>query len=114
MQAVLTVNTGGQTIVIVRRVESGRDSHGNPVYAVTRTPVGGCSVQPLTSNEQLAAGAQVHGRWRLFAPAGLNLDGIDAIEANGRTYEIDGEAQEWPDLEGRADHVETFLRRVTG
>ncbi|TDD54585.1 hypothetical protein E1286_05185 [Nonomuraea terrae] len=98
----------------MRRVESGRDAHGNPVYTQTRTAVSGCSVQPLTTNEQLAAGAQVQGRWRLFGPAGLNLDGIDAIEVNGRTYEIDGEAQEWPDLSGRADHVEAFLRRVTG
>jgi hypothetical protein len=108
------VFTGGQSITLVRRVESGRDAHGNPVYTQTRSTVGGCSVQPLTSSEQLAGNVQVQGRWRLFAPAGLDLDGIDAIESGGLTFEVDGEAQEWPDLAGRRDHVEVFLRRVTG
>lgn len=110
----MTVDVGNQDITLIRRVESGRDAHGNTIWSTARETVDGCSVQPFTSTETLLGGAQVQGRRKLFAPAGLNLDSVDAVEVGGVQYEIDGDAPDWPDLSGAADHVEAILRRVTG
>jgi hypothetical protein len=105
---------GGTTVTLVRRTVSGTDAHGEDVYTLTREDVAGCQVQPVSSAEQLGTGDTVTTRYRLFAPAGVDLDAVDAVEVDGRSYEVDGETSRWSDLLGVPHHVEAFLRRVTG
>jgi hypothetical protein len=105
------VNPLGATVVDVihnaldeygGRTETGRDSYP------------GCSVQPVSSTEQLSTGDQTVSRWVLYGPPSLVAEPVDQLAADGITYEVDGEIQLWRDLDGTPHHVEAFLRRVTG
>src|SRR5690606_25390642 len=42
----------GETVVLLRRTQSGRDGHGNPVWSTAEIPVAGCAVWPTGSTEQ--------------------------------------------------------------
>lgn len=110
---------GTQTIIAIRRIRSGRDGHGNDTYTEQREPIGGCSFQPAATlggnaDERLVGGDQLSNRWYLFAPAGVDLSHIDAIEVDAVRYELETPAVPWPDIDATVDHVEARLRRVSG
>lgn len=104
------MNLGATTVVVVHhkvdeyggRTETGRDSYH------------GCSVQPVSTTEQLDTGDQTTSRWALYGPPDLAAAPVDQLRADGVTYEVDGEIQLWRELDGTPHHVEAFLRRVTG
>lgn len=105
---------GRQAVTIVHRTDGPPDALGVPTRVETETAVTGCSVQPLSTDEQLSDVDEVITRWRLYAPAGLPMTAIDAVIFDGARYEIDGDPQTWSDLGGRPHHVECYLRRATG
>ena len=78
------------------------------------------SVQPSTSRE--AGGEpreQVVTGWRVFTPAGVDLDVLPSDRFridNGAVCEVIGEVARWPHpiKRGRVHHVEFDLQRVTG
>ncbi|MFC0546929.1 hypothetical protein [Kutzneria chonburiensis] len=105
---------GNQTVTLVRRVRAGTDDYGEDVFTTERVMVEGCSFQPVSSAEQLGTADRVVTRYRLFAPPGTDLDAVDAVEVAGQSWEVDGDAENWPDLAGAAHHVECYLRKVEG
>jgi hypothetical protein len=68
--------------------------------------------------QQVAAGDAHDGRvqqtgWRVFLPAAVELDGVDAIRIDGELLELDGDP--WPvrhPRTGAVHHVEAAVRRV--
>lgn len=101
---------GAQTVTVVHQAI---DAYGDRTET-GRATVHGCSIQPLSTVERLEAGDQVITRWTLYAPITLDAGPIDRLIVDGVTYELDGDLQLWRGLDGRAHHVEGFLRRVTG
>jgi len=110
----MTPYIGRQVVTIVRRSDGPPDHLGVPTVVETETQVPGCSVQPLTTAEQISDVDQVVTRWRLLAPAGVVMTATDAVIADGVRYSVDGDPQPWTDLGGRPHHIECFLRRATG
>jgi hypothetical protein len=79
---------------------------GTPTQASTR-----CELQQLTSTEAGEAAIELTV-WQAFFPAGTVLSGADAIQVDGETYELLGDA--WPvrhPRTGRESHVQAQVRR---
>lgn len=111
----MTAFTGRDTVVIVRRVMGAPDNLGVPTRIETREVVWNCcSVQPLGTDELLSDVDRVITRWKLYAPADVNLTSTDAVESNGLLYEVDGDPQIWADVRGVPHHLTCLLRRATG
>jgi len=78
------------------------------------------AVQPATSRESTTEPRdQVITGWRVFSPAGVDLDVLasDRIRLeNGVVCEVIGEVGRWPHpiRRGAVHHVEFDLQRVTG
>jgi hypothetical protein len=105
------VNLGAHTIT-VRRAVSAEDAYGNAERnwaTATSVTVTGCSMQPVTGQEQTVGQDTIVSRWQLFAPDGTDLLATDRVEFNGDAYEVDGEVQRWgfPPL----SHITALLRR---
>lgn len=105
---------GQQTVTGVRRTWGAPDALGVPTRIDTPVEITGCSVQPLSTAEQLSDVDQVTTRWKLYAPASAMLTVTDAVIVNGLTYEIDGDPQTWSDQCGMPSYTECLLRRATG
>jgi hypothetical protein len=78
------------------------------------TTITGVSLQPMPSSEYERGREAVLTAWRLYAPAGTDLEAGDRIVYDGDTYDIEGDSQNWPSPTGQLDHVEAVLRRVVG
>jgi hypothetical protein len=105
---------GRQAVTIVRRSDGPPDALGVPTVVETETAVTGCSVQPLSTAEDISDVDQVITRWRLYAPAGITVTATDAVIADGTLFSVDGDPQTWPGLNGTPHHTECYLRRATG
>lgn len=103
-----------QTVTVITRTRVGEDVLGNDVYEDTETVVTGCSVQPLGSEEQLGDRDTVMSRWQLWAPADIPLTATSRVRHDGHVFEIDGEPQTWPGVDGRPHHVTAILKTWTG
>jgi hypothetical protein len=102
---------GAQTVTIVHLEQNEYGDH----VETGRATYSGCQVQPLSSVERIDPGSdQVISRWTLYAPPSVQASPVDRVIAEGVTYELEGELQLWRGLDGRPDHVEAVLRRVSG
>lgn len=111
----MTIAPGLASVTLVRRQVTGRDAYGQDVYTPSETTVTGCAVLPASSGEQLGSADRIVTRYELYAPAGTDVDAVDAVVlADGTRWEIDGEPERWPDAFGNPHHVRCYLRRVTG
>ncbi len=108
---------GAQTIV-VWHAPSTQDAYGNMVLdwrSAVPTTVEGCSVQPLTGDEQQPTGRDaLTVALLLLAPAHSLIEGVDRIEHGRDTYEVDGPVERWPDPAGGTSHLQCRLRLVEG
>lgn len=105
---------GHQTVTIVHRSAGPANDLGIPATVETQTTVDGCTVVPLTTQEEVSDVDQVVTRWRLFGPPDMAVTVTDAVIVNGLEYEVDGDPQVWPDFRGVPHHLECYLRRATG
>ncbi|WP_433145071.1 phage head completion protein [Actinomadura nitritigenes] len=69
----------------------------------SRTTVEAC-VEPNGTGEATGGRDTVTVHIRVFLHPGTEVKATDRIEWNGRTYEIDGEPQRWPDPTGGGEH----------
>lgn len=107
------VPLGYDTITIVHRSDGPPDDLGVATVTETQTVVTGCSVQPLSTEEELSDVDRVVTRWRLFAPPDTVLTATDAVLVAGVLYEVDGDPQVWT-WAGTPHHLVCLLRRATG
>ena len=94
------------------------DDHGAEVRDwdgdVDDHTVTGCSIQPLTGAEILANRNAVQAQWRVYAPAGADVEATDHVAFGGHDYEVVGEPLRWQSPTGTLDHVELLLNRWEG
>lgn len=107
---------GNKTVTGVRRIPGAPDRLGVPVDSEVTFDIPDCSFQPFATPQELLSNVDLsQSLWKLFAPAGTGLIVTDAVRIDGKTYEILGDPQEWPDpISGVTHHVEIWLRRATG
>jgi hypothetical protein len=104
-----------QTVTGQRRVQTGDNRYGNPVYESEEVDLPGCSFQPLDNTlETHDDQDQVTSRWKLYAPPSIDLTSLDYITVNGVLYEFDGQVMVWPGPTGIPHHAEAFLKLVEG
>lgn len=101
--------------VVRQRASTTEDVHGNQVpdwNSPTSVTIGGCSVQPGATEEDLGGREAVAIRWTILAPAGVDVLATDRIVVNGVPYSVDGEPARWGT--GVLDHTKIFLKRWEG
>lgn len=105
----------GETVVFLRRTETGRDGHGNPVWSITEHPAEGCAVWPTGSTEQVQGQDQTSERLTVLAPYGTRILSTDQVKVYGLVYEVVGLPSAWRSpLTGTRAGVEVRLERVQG
>lgn len=105
----------GDTVVLLRRTQTGRDGHGNAVWSVSETPVAGCAVWPTGSTEQIQGQDQTNDRLTVLAPYGTLILPTDQVKVYGLVYEVVGLPSAWRSpLTGTRAGVEVRLERLRG
>jgi hypothetical protein len=112
----VTFPVGNQTVTAVSVTFGPPDQLGLAQRIETLIPIPACSFQPIDTSEILGDIDVVTSRWRLYAPASVNLKAVDAIITpwDGLRYDVLGNPMVWTDLFGRVSHQEVILRRATG
>lgn len=100
------------TVLLVKRVQTGTNQYGQPVYSVVETPCP-AEVRPLGGDEAIAAAQQVITRFRVFLPPTTVLAATDAIKWRGIRYELAGDVEPHT-FRGQVHHFEVLVERVTG
>lgn len=112
----MNLNTDlGSEVITIRRAPEVTDTRDNSKYrdwtTATSTVVTGCMVQPFLMSNKLVVEDNLQREFasqffRVWFPAGTDLDYADRLEWRGGVYDIYGEAGTWVDFEGNEDHVQ--------
>lgn len=97
---------------VQRQVQTGVDRYGTPKYATQDVQFRG-ELQPLDSDEFLAAQDQVKTRCRVLAPVSTGLKATESVKVDGQVYQVTGDPLVHR-LGGRKHHLEAVVTRVTG
>jgi hypothetical protein len=90
---------------LVQRDATGEDALGDPTYGLVETATV-VELQQVGSGEDLDGGL-LTSRYRVWLPADAPIDGWDAIEVGGETYELDGDPNPvWNPSTQSVHHVE--------
>jgi len=105
-----------ETVTLIRRTVTGRDSDGNDMYTDTESPFAGTVFSPAGSTELVQGQQQVsehdHFTWVEVVP---DLTAVDAIRRpNGYVYEIDGSTAPSPSPLTGLTVLRVNVNRVTG
>lgn len=105
----------GETVTLLRRTQSGRDAHGNPVWATSEISVDRCAVWPTGSTEETQGQDQTSERLTVMFPYGTEVLSTDQARVRGQVYDVVGLPSSWssPFTTTRAG-VEVRLERVRG
>ncbi len=105
----------GETVTLLHRTSSGRDSHGNQTYTWAETDIPGCVVWPTGSTEHVQGQDQTSERLTVLFPYGTDVPATARARVRGLLYEVDGIPSAWasPCTPAKAG-VEVRLVRVTG
>lgn len=107
--------TYGETVTLVNRVVSGRDSYGNDVFTEVTTTVPKVPVWPRTSSEAVQGEDVITTGLTMLLPAGTAVDAVDKVIIYGVPHEVDGEPGLYRSpFTPSAAGVVVNLRRVTG
>ena len=105
----------GETVVLLRRTQTGRDAHGNAVWSIAETLVEGCAVWPTGSTEQIQGQDQTSERLTVLAPYGTDIRSTDQARVRGLAYEVVGLPSSWRSpLTATRAGVEVRLVRIQG
>lgn len=109
----ITPLTLHDVVTVRRRVQTGEDPFGEPIYEDQQVPHR-AEVWPLDSSENVAAGQQVTTRFRLvLGPEAEDVTPADAVTWRGRSYEIQGSVEPLS-VRGEIHHFEAVVQRVSG
>lgn len=107
--------TRGETVTVLRRSTSGRDAHGNEVFAWSETDVEGCIVWPTGSTEQTEARDTASDQITVSFPYGTDATHVSRMRVRGLLYDVDGTPNVWSSpFTGWRAGVEVRGVRVTG
>lgn len=80
----------------------------------TPFPIHGCSMQPLSTTEQVSQTDITISTWKLLLPAATPLTATSKVLAYGLKFQVAGDPQTVPDINGRPHHMIALLRRSNG
>lgn len=104
----------GQPITLVKRVKGAPDSFGNDTWTTTTTAVVG-AFAPVASVELVQGQDVITTQPTVYLPAGTDVSALDAVQIDGKQYEVDGDPHNWVNpYTGWHAGLEVRLRRVTG
>lgn len=111
----------GETVILVRRTQSGRDVHGNVTWSSTEISIPGTVVWPgagsaaAQSTEDDQGQTQILERMSALFPFGTSVLPTDQALIRGALYEVRGQPASWESgfTHTRAG-VETQFSRVRG
>lgn len=101
-----------QTVTVTRRQFDALDAYGNPTSGTETTAVWPARLEQLSSDELVHDRDTIVADWRMFLPAAAAIGPFDAVESDGRTFEVWGDPAEQRSPRG-VHHLEVKLRRVT-
>ena len=105
----------GETVVLLRRTQSGRDRYHNDTYTTTEVPVAGCAVSQTQSVEDDSRGTRVTVTATVVLPPGTQVAATDRIRVRGLVYDIDGKPQMLDDPQATTPPaVQVRIRRTSG
>ena len=108
----------GETVTVLRMVETTTDRYGRPVqtWPEPGVDVDGCAVAPRTSTEPAQVGRQgVITGVTVYLPAGTAIGPHDRVRARGVVYDVEGEPGDWRNpYSGRTPGIEVALTRHEG
>jgi len=85
------------TITIKRLVTGAKDQYGNVTKSWQDITTVQGQVQPNSTNENnQASGQNVQTTYKVFLPAGVDVQPSDRFGWNGLTFEVDGDPDYWP------------------
>lgn len=94
------------------------DSHGNSVpdwsLPADAVWIGGCSVQPAATQENLANRDTVLDEFTVYAPRFADIGPLDRIQWQGGDYEVVGQPNAWDSPTGAVSHIQFNMRRWKG
>lgn len=104
-----------QPLTIRHRAGAVEDDYGNtlPGNVATTETLG--YVEQVEAEEFTVGRETYRADWKVFLPAGVDVDGSDRIEYGDRTFEVIGPPHEvWNPRTRGVHHVELRARQVTG
>lgn len=107
----------GEQVQHVRKVMTGRNAHGQPIYEdQVQPPIYGASLQGIDTTEPNdGMSFRVTTDMILYVPPGTNVLALDKMTVRGKTYEVQGEAVgQVSAFTGTAAHLPVKLKRITG
>lgn len=105
----------GETVTLLRRVESGRDSHGNTVWSTTEIAVDRCAVWPTGSTEKTQGQDQTSDHLTVMLPYGTEIRSTDQARVRGEIFDVTGLPSSWVSaFTATRVGVEVRLERVRG
>lgn len=105
----------GETVVLVRRVRSGRDVYGDDVFTESETTLTGVPAWPTSSREDVQGADTIFDLVTVYLPAGTDVESIDAVLVYGGRYEVVGQPQPFVSpFSGFNPGLPVSLERVTG
>lgn len=88
----------GETVTLLRRVETGTDRYGNPTFdwPLPGEELRNCGVAPRATDEpEEIARTPVYQGLTVFAPVGTVVGPHDRLIVRGEVFEVVGEPGDW-------------------
>jgi hypothetical protein len=107
----------GVTVTVVYNSPSGVDRWNNAVMAQTTEDVSGVAGVPMQTSESAQGAEEVLGSGQFYFKNGLagNLDYLSEVLFNGKTYQIQGDPEQWTSpWSGLSSPLRVDVREVTG
>lgn len=105
----------GVTVTLVRKTKSGEDRWHNSTYDTTSEVISGVVWVPMQTSESTQGAEQVIGNGQFYLPVGTVLDSLSEILFDGKTYQVQGDPEQWTSpFSGTRTPVRVNVREVTG
>jgi hypothetical protein len=113
----LTTFTAGAQVTLLKRQKTGSDTFGNDVFSLvpTGSPMLG-AFAPGGSAEIVNGRDTVVTQPTVYLTEVVDLAAIDALDVDGKTWEVDGDPLVWgpSPFTGHTGGTQIPLRKVTG
>lgn len=96
-------------VTLVARTVSGADENGDPTYSEQHTDTQAVLWQQQ-SYEQHQGGTVQYATWRAVLAADAVIGSVDAVDIDGRRFEVEGDPFPAASVARGANHVELTLR----
>jgi hypothetical protein len=102
-----------RTATITHRGDQTVGADGRPQPGATTTTTSRCRLEQTAASEVTVGQSTYVTNWRIYFPAGVPLDGGDALTIDGRHFELVG--QPWEvDGASTVHHIEARATEVVG